>query len=136
MSQENVEVVRKLLESVNRRGLDAEAEQLYDPDVEFREDPKFPEADMFRGRDEVSRYFSEFWASFEQVRFESEDLRDAGDDRVVGVLREQARGQASGAQVERRSGWVISLRNGRVLKMEIYLDPTDALKAVGLEEQA
>src|SRR2546430_16761738 len=134
MPQENVETVRKLVETVNRRGLDAAAEQFYDPELEFHEDPKFPEAKAFRGRDEVLRYLSGFWASFEQVRFDIEDARDAGDDKVLGVLREQARGQASGAQVERRSGWVITLRSGRVLKFEIYLDPADAFKAVGLEE--
>jgi ketosteroid isomerase-like protein len=63
-----------------------------------------------------------------------EELRDAGGDKVMAVLREQARGRASGLNVERRSGWVITFRGGKVLGFEIFLDPADALEAVGLRQ--
>jgi ketosteroid isomerase-like protein len=119
--------------SLNQRGFDA-VRDFYDPEVEFYEDPKFPEAQVFRGRDEVVGYLREFWASFEHVRFEIEDPRDTGGDKVMGVLREKARGKDSGVEVERRSGWVITFRDGKVLSFKIYLDPADALEAVGLAE--
>jgi ketosteroid isomerase-like protein len=65
---------------------------------------------------------------------EIEDLRDAGGDKVVAVLREQARGKASGLKVDRRSGWVATFRDGKVLSFEIHLDPPNALEAAGLRE--
>jgi ketosteroid isomerase-like protein len=125
-----VEACRGVIEAINERGPDAVLD-LLDPEVEFYEDPKFPEAEVFRGRDEVVRNFREFWASFEHVRFEIEDLRDAGGDKVMAVLCEKARGKASGVEVQRRSGWVITFRDGKALRFEIYLDPRDAFEAVG-----
>jgi ketosteroid isomerase-like protein len=133
MSQENVDAFRGVIEAINERGPDAGFD-LYDAELEFREDPKFPEATVYRGRDEVVRNFREFTASFEYYRFEIEDVRDAGGDKVMAVLRERARGKASGLEVDRRSGWVTTFRDGRVLSFEIYLDPADALEAVGLRE--
>src|SRR5690349_8140599 len=105
MSRDNVDAFRAVIETVNERGADAGLD-LYDAEIEFREDPKFPEAQVYRGRDEIARNFREFTASFEYYRFEIEDVREAGGDRVMAVLREQARGKASGLEVDRRSGWV------------------------------
>jgi ketosteroid isomerase-like protein len=134
MSQENVEIVRRLIDAVNRRGADADAVALFHPQVEFHEDPSFPEAEVYRGRDSVVRYYREFSASFESYRFEIEELRDTGGDKVVAVLREKARGKVSGLDVDRRSGWLFTLRDGKALQMEIFLDPAEALAAAGLSE--
>ena len=131
MSRQNVDAFRAVIEAINERGADADLE-LLDRAIEFREDPEFPDAQVYRGRDEVVRNFREFSAAFEYYRFEIEDLRDAGDDKVVAVLREQARGKASGVRVDRRSGWVATFRDGKVLSFEIYLDPAHALDAVAL----
>jgi ketosteroid isomerase-like protein len=131
MSQANVEAFRGVVEAINERGPDAVLD-LLDSEVEFYEDPKFPEAEVFRGRDEVVANFRKFTESFEYYRFEIEDLRDAGGHKVMAVLREKARGKTSGVEVERRSGWVFTFRDGRALRVEIYLDPGDALEAVGL----
>jgi ketosteroid isomerase-like protein len=133
MSQENVEALRRTIEAVNRGGPDAGLD-VYDPEIEFHEDPKFPEAEVYRGREAVLRYFREFGASFESYRFEIESLRDVADDKVIAVLREHVRGKASGLEVDRRSGWVVTFRDGRVLRLEIYLEPADAFEAVGLRE--
>jgi hypothetical protein len=44
------------------------------------------------------------------LRFEIEDLRDAGGDKVIAVLRE-APGIASDLKVDGRSGWVTAFRD-------------------------
>src|SRR2546430_6998192 len=75
MSQENVEAFREVIKAINERGADARLD-LLDAEIEFREDPKFPDAQVYRGRDEVVRNFREFTASFDYYRFEIEDLRD------------------------------------------------------------
>jgi ketosteroid isomerase-like protein len=133
MSQENIEAFRAYIEAINEDDPDAVFD-VCDPEVEFHEDPKFPDAQVYRGRDEIERNYREFTASFEYYRYEIEDLRDAGGDKVMAVLRERARGKASGLTVDRRSGWVTTFRNEKVLRFEIYLDPADALQAVGLRE--
>jgi ketosteroid isomerase-like protein len=63
----------------------------------------------------------------------TERLIDAGDD-VVALVRWRARGQSSGAEAELRLAMVSSLRGGRIVRVRFYLDPTEALKAAGIEE--
>jgi ketosteroid isomerase-like protein len=133
MSRDNVEIVRRIIGAFNQGGADAGLD-FYDPEIEFHEDPKFPEAEVYRGREAVAHYFREFGASFDSYRFEIEELRDAGGDKVMSIVRERARGRVSGLEVDRRSGWVTTLREGKVVCLEIYLDPADALVAAGLRE--
>jgi ketosteroid isomerase-like protein len=138
MSRENVEVVRRVLGAMSadvaeRDTLDTLVKRLA-PEVEFEEDPRFPEAGTYRGRDEVFRYFSEFAAQFEEFLFTVEELRESGDDTVLVLLRIRGRGKASSAQFDFRSGWLYSLRDGQVVRIRAYLDRAEALEAVGLRE--
>ena len=118
------------MEDHNRGGVDAVID-FYDPEIEYCEDPKFPQAEVYRGRDAVVRQAREFFASFSEYRIEIEDLFDA-NDKVVAVCHEIGRGKASGAPVDRRVGWIFTCRAGKLLRMEIYLDPADALEAAGV----
>ena len=132
ISEQNLEIMRRFVEAFNRGGLDAVVDFL-DPEIEYREDPRFPQAEVYRGRDAVVRQWREFGASFEGYRFEIEDHFGL-DDKVVVVLREVGRGAGSGVPVDRRTGWVNTLRAGKLVRMEIFLDPADALEAVGVSD--
>jgi ketosteroid isomerase-like protein len=120
------------VEDFNRGGVDALID-FYDPEIEYREDPKFPQAEVYRGRDAIGRQWRAFYESFSEYRAEIEDLFGV-DDKVVGVIHEIGRGMASGAPVDRRTGWIFTFRAGKLLRMEIYLDPADALEAVGVRQ--
>lgn len=63
-----------------------------------------------------------------------EQFIDAGD-RVVVLETNHARGRGSGVELETRTyATVWTLRDGQVTRVEIGLDPGEALKAVGLEQ--
>lgn len=124
--------MRRLVEAFNRGGFDA-AVDLLDAEIEYHEDPKFPQAEVYRGLDAVRRQWREFGASFADYRFEIEDQFGV-DDKVVGVLHEVGRGTASGVPVDRRTGWVHTFRAGKLVRMEIFLDPADAFEAVGVSD--
>lgn len=107
---------------------------LWDEAVEFEEDPRFPEAKLYRGRDAVGEYFDSFKSSFERFDFDVEDIVDAGDDRVLMLVREWVRGIGSGADAQMESGWVLTVRDGKVVRVRPYLDRQEALQAVGLQK--
>jgi ketosteroid isomerase-like protein len=129
ISEQNLEITRRFVEAFDRDGPDGLID-LLDPEVEYVEDPKFPQAGVYRGRDAVLRQWREFWASFEDYHVEVED-RFAVGDRVVTICRESGRGAASGVPVNRPTGYVHTFRAGKVVRVEIFLDPADALEAVG-----
>ena len=61
-------------------------------------------------------------------------LMDAGDDRVVALVHQSATGKGSGAPVEWHQGLVYELKDGRVIRTWTYANPAEALEAAGLSE--
>src|ERR1700693_4024352 len=85
MSQENVEIVKRVMDAHDRRDLD-DFDELTTPDFEW-----FPAmavslgADVYRGREGIEHYFrdsSEAWEDLRDVRSASE-FRDLGDSVLV-----------------------------------------------------
>jgi ketosteroid isomerase-like protein len=147
MSQENIEIVRAAYEQFNRyhrakAGDDpAEVEAAWEaatdwlaPDLEYREDPKFPGARTYRGLEEECRsVWNEYYEEFGKQTFEPQRFLDSGDQVVV-IVRYSARGTSSGAAVEMNQGHLHTLGDGKIVKWEIYFNPQEALKAAGLSE--
>src|SRR6188474_529120 len=102
MSQQNVEIVGRLAEAFERGGLD-EFREYYDPDIEWHEDPSFPEAGVYCGLEAVEAYNRQFLAEFAEIHYEPQELIDANDSVVVN-MRIHGRGKASGAKFE-LSAW-------------------------------
>ena len=136
MSQENVEVVREGLDAVNRRDRAAWL-ALCDPELENIPPPDWPESDPIQGREPVFDFLAvqaqDAWEDAD-ARFEYVELIDAGDDKVVGDMRGEVRGKASGASLAWRYWQVVTFRNGNVVRIEWFGDRAEALEAVGLRE--
>src|SRR5436190_16149906 len=70
---------------------------------------------------------------WESYRVEVEDVIDAGDDAVV-LVRDFGRRAGMTVEVSVTGGAVWTVRDGRVVRVAFYLNRSEALKAVGLEE--
>ena len=132
MSRENVETVRRHYE--HRQSHDDFLEEIIAPDYvwdmsHFR---GWPEQQTYDGIDEARRFIREWTAAFDDWEIDVLAIRDAGDDRVVGILRQRGRAKSTGVPVDMRYGQVFTIRDGKQVRMEMYDDPDDALKAVGL----
>jgi ketosteroid isomerase-like protein len=129
--QENVEVVERAWQAFNRGDLDAFTADVAE-DVEFEEDPTFPEAGVFRGREEVVAYIRGFQEQMRDHHFEVEEVRDLGD-KVLALLHETARGASSGIGVDQRPAFLYEFKEARITRVRAYLRRSEALKAMGLE---
>jgi ketosteroid isomerase-like protein len=138
MSEENVEIVWEVIDGRRVDVTEPDVSEAFverlDPEVEFEEDPSFPEAGVYRGRSEVLRYFKNFTAEFEQFVFEVEDMKVVGEDGVLACLRQTGRGKGSGAEFDFQSAWLFTVRDGGVARIRSYLDQAEALEAAGLSE--
>jgi ketosteroid isomerase-like protein len=61
------------------------------------------------------------------------DVVDAGEDRVIAVLRSSGRGRVSGLSVDREAAAVVTVRGGRIAATRYYTQPEEAFEAVGLD---
>jgi ketosteroid isomerase-like protein len=136
MSEENVEIVRKLTDIWNEAGwLGVANKGLLDPQVEYHDDQRWPEARSAYGVTELIERFDEILEVLgEESQVELEQVLDAGGNQVVSIFRFTGQARASGLHHEYRWGYVFRIPGGRVDRIQAYLDPEEALEAVGLSE--
>ncbi len=134
MSQENVDLVRRSLDGWNRGDVNAWLESAH-PDIEWFSDI----ARQMEGSDSVSRgpaamrrYWDE-WHSIWDLTVEVGEIRDLGDT-ILALGRLRTRGDASGIDLERPVAYIYEFEGGLARKVRSYLDPRDALEALGLSE--
>jgi ketosteroid isomerase-like protein len=133
MSQENVEIVRRLYEGWERGDFRAESER-FDPEIDFRYEFG-PETASARGLTEMRTAWREMlrqWRHWSTGRIE--DVIDA-DPHVIAVSEVRARGRHSGLPVEMpAAATAITFRQGRIVRMVATDSREKALQAVGLSE--
>ena len=137
MSEENVEVARRFGDALNaflRGEMSSEAWlALWDEEAEFVPLRAQLEGESYSGHDGLMRFVAELAEDFEEVRFEIEETRDAGE-QVVGIGRFRARGRASGVNINVPVGVVQRVRRGKIVYTRLFSEPEDALEAAGLSE--
>src|ERR1700730_2076586 len=120
MSQQNVEVVRRVMRRFADQDIEAALEDI-DPEAKLDwSNSDAPDSGVYTGH--------AAWRAFAQARDEAlgarrfdpvELLAPAGDTVVlVGRMREQ--GRASGVEVEAAGAAVWTLRDGKVVYLKIY----------------
>ena len=136
MSQENVEVVRSFFEAFVTEGLDAAAARYLDRDAQYVEDPVWPGASSYQGRDQIVACFK---AYTEALGGESawtltvERVVDGGE-RQAAFVRLASLGSASGVPHEHLWGYATQVSDRRVVYFRAYYEAGEALEAVGLPE--
>ena len=134
MSQENVQIIRVLIDAFNRRDYTAVLDAI-DPEVEWHPPPDIPNAAVAIGRDALIANFQDWFGAWEDYRTVPEEILDGSDDTVVMCARESARGKGSGIEMRsRRVFGVFQLRDGKVVRQQAYLDRAEALRAAGLSD--
>jgi ketosteroid isomerase-like protein len=128
-----VEVVRALFEAWERGGLDAAAE-FWDTQIDWRAAEGAPDdAGPISGMDAMRAYAQDWLDDFDELRFEAEELIDAGEEVVV-VQRISGRAKASGIETDLRYAVVYTIRNDKIVRGREYFDRNEALEAAGLRE--
>jgi ketosteroid isomerase-like protein len=135
MSQENVEVVRRVTQAVDTDGFEgalALLEAACDEQVEWIEDPSWPDAGTYRGVEGLRAVLAERTDAFDFDQ-QTEKLVDAGAE-VVAFVQWRGRGQHSGAETDMRLAVVFTLRASMITRVRFYLNRSEALDDVGLAE--
>jgi ketosteroid isomerase-like protein len=132
MSQENVEIVRRLNAAVNGGDIASLAE-LLDDDIAWWDREDDLNATVHRGRDGFTKALTELADDIADLHVEVKEYIDAGD-HVVAPVRVTGRGQISGATFEEDEVHVAKLRERKITELREYRTRHEALEAVGLEE--
>jgi ketosteroid isomerase-like protein len=136
MSQENVELQRRILEAFNRHDVETFITCL-DPSVEYHSVMTVPGGAAYHGHDGVRRYFADFRDAWgDEFRVEPEAFFDLGHDITLMFYAVHGRGRQSRAAVEMPGAQVCRWRNGLLVYAKAYPRKEDALSDLGVSEEA
>jgi ketosteroid isomerase-like protein len=133
MSQENVEIVRKATDALNRRDVDGWLENWAPDAVVDWSNSRGPDAAVYKGHDEIRAFTQRFLAAWNDVRIEIDDPTEVEDDLLVVENLAYLRGR-DGIETQARSAWVITFRDGQQTSLTLYQTKREALEAAGLSE--
>jgi ketosteroid isomerase-like protein len=132
MSQENVEIVLRGVAAMNRGDPEAFA-AVCGARFEMHLVGAVGEPVSYVGADGVAQFFrdmDEIWADW---GFEVDEVRDLGQ-HVLLTGSQRGRGRVSSIEVDTPRGCVIAVRDGAVTELRYFIEPAEALEAVGLSE--
>jgi ketosteroid isomerase-like protein len=137
MSQENVEIVRRVIEA-HDGGDFAAVFAAYDQEIEWhiaRVAPPMTDFEpVYHGHEGVRDFWRQWLAAWETASFEYEDFIEAGDS-VVTILSQRMRGRRSGVELEWNSyAQVWTLLEGKIVRVEFFPTRSEALETLGLPE--
>ena len=133
MPQENVERVRRATDAYNRGDLDGILENwASDAVLDWSRSHGF-DAGVFRGHGEIRAFWRRLLAAFDNVRVELVDPIEVENGLLIVENVAYLRGR-DGIEVQARSTWRITIRDGETTSLTLYQTKQDALEAAGLSE--
>ena len=145
MSQENVELIRRVVAAFRARDASAEggfspadlanAAALLHPDV-VADTTRAPVEDIrgvWRGLAGTAEFWAHWLDSWEDLDFDAHLSAGTNDTVVAAVPDQRMRGRSSGIEVQFPPFWVVfTLHEGKVIRYVFYADEREALDAAGL----
>ena len=134
MSEENVEIVRRIYDSIP--GPPDPIRKFFGPDYEMdlRDSQVVVDIGVVRGFEAADRAIRQYYETFEDFHIEIEELIHADEEHVVVAARDAGRVRGSDSEVGERFFHVWTFRDGKVIRFSGHSDRSRALEAAGLEE--
>jgi ketosteroid isomerase-like protein len=123
MSEENVELVRRIYEAWER---EESARDFMSEDIEYVNPSYAVESGTRRGR----KSFGVVRETYEDFQIEVERYLDAGEEVVV-LAQYKASGHGSGVPVSGEHGYVWTVRDGQAVRFQWFQSHREALEAAG-----
>ena len=137
MSQENVEIVRRIYEKWEDLVLadpdDKSVDDFFDPAIEVDNSNAVFDGAVYRGRDGLREYLALLREAWTSLRLEPEEFIRVGEDQVVVAQRIFPR-STGGVEVIARSASAFTFRDGKVIRIKTFQSKAEALEAAGLSE--
>jgi ketosteroid isomerase-like protein len=127
MGTDAKEAIVDAYEALNERDIDAAMEALAE-DAEWHESEVLPDTGVYRGREAIRSFLTDFLASWERFHQTVEEAREKGD-RVLVMIHLEATGRGSAADVDARYAHLWTVSGGRGVRVDAFYDRDEAVAA-------
>lgn len=131
MSEENVDLFATYAVAFNSRDFPAMA-ALTHPEFEFVPILSAVDETTYSGTEAWTDYFAAMDQAWDEWSTDDFRIIDAGSDQIAVICDLAGTSKHGGVPVEREIGMTCTFRDGKFWRMRSYIDPGDALRAVGL----
>jgi len=129
MASGNVDLIRPIYEEW-RRGNWRPRFDVYHPHMEWGWSDEFPGlGGVYDDRRDPNPRLRSWLSAWEEWRVEPDEYLEVGDHVVV-MATYHGRGKGSGVEVRQRGAHVFELREGKVVRLEIFGDRQKAIESV------
>jgi uncharacterized protein len=129
MAPDNVELIRPIYQEWGR-GNWRSSFDVYDPDMEWGWSSEFLDlAGVFKDRRDPNPRLRAWLAGWDFWRADADEFLEIGDYVVV-LASYHGRGKGSGVEIEQQGAHVFKLRDGKVVRLEIFASRERALESV------
>jgi ketosteroid isomerase-like protein len=132
MSQENVEAVRRVFEAFNSGDPFSPVIDAMSPDVVITQN-NIPAARTYSGPQGAIQALFDWTEDFDEFVTTGENYIDS-DDKVIVRVHQKALGAGSGVPVEGEFWFVFTFGRGKIVRLDMFNEETEALEAAGLSE--
>ena len=132
MSEDNLQIVRRAWQAYQRGDMEALV-AFWDPEVvyDLQHFRTWPES-SYRGVDGIRRFLTEWLEMWGEYEVDVEEILAAPHDRVVSLITHRAKGGKSGLPMVLPMAQIVTLRDGKMIRFDVYDDRSEALAAAGL----
>ena len=131
---QNVEIVKGTIESLNSRDLDQAVEAAHEDFEADWSNSIAPHRGVYRGRERARELFEAFLEAWDEFRWDVQEIVEVDQARLVSVNRVRGRGRGSGVEVDATGAQLWTITDGKVRSVKLYQSKAAALEAVGLQE--
>jgi hypothetical protein len=128
MPDDNIDAIRRVYEALASRDASA-IQEVFAPDVTIRQSPELPWGGDYEGLDGAFTFFLTLVEHIES-QVTTDSLFAAGD-HVVQTGRTRGTVRANGASFDIPEVHVWELRDGKVVRYQVYIDTPAMLDALG-----
>jgi ketosteroid isomerase-like protein len=133
VSSANVELITRMYRAWNGGDMAALLE-VFDAEVEVRPAlSTFLPSTVYRGHEGVATWYQETYEPWAELQAEPQRFVDAGERTVV-VVGLHARVPGGTVELETEIAHIVTIQDGKIVRLEGYERTDEALAAVGLEE--
>ena len=106
--------------------------ELWNPDVVVKPDPYFPDSEVLHGVAAARRFWQGQREAMGLGELEILEEHELGDDRCLARIRQHVRAPASGVESSYDWSVIMSVRAGKAISYEFFIDRDHGLAAAGL----
>ncbi len=134
MSLDPVEVIREQYAATNERDF-PRAMAYYADDVVLVIEEGFLNTGTFEGREAVGEWFGDWFRAFgDDYSFTIDEIRELEPGLVFLIASYGGTGRTSGVEVRDRRAYLYRVEQGKVTRVQLFVEPESALEAAALPE--